>query len=91
MQLSLPEALLVLVFRAARVGRRANLTAFCARRRIGIPALEAAFAHLEQCGLLSFERGHEQLTLAGLAWAAALSKSHHAQQRPLASCRPLAA
>jgi hypothetical protein len=91
MQLSLSEALLVSVFRAARVGRRANLTAFCARYRIGVPALEGAFAHLDQGGLLSFERGHEQLTLAGLALAAALSKGHRSAQRPLAACRPLAA
>jgi hypothetical protein len=91
MQISLPQALLVLVFRAARVGRRANLTLLCQRRRVGVSALEAAFDELEQSGLLRFTGGLEQLTLEGLAVAAALSKSCREAQRPLASCRPLAA
>jgi hypothetical protein len=91
MQISLPQALLILVFRAARVGRRPNLTLLCRRRRVGIAALEAAVEELEQAGLLRVSAGLEQLTLPGLAVAAALSKSCRDGQRPLASCRPLAA
>ena len=91
MQLTLPQALLVLVFRAARVGRQANLTLFCHRRGVAVSTLEAAFAQLEQRGLVTFAVGMEKLTLEGLAVAAALSKSRSETQRPLACCRPLAA
>ena len=91
MQIKLSQALLVLVFRAARVGRRANLTLFCRRCGVALPALEAAFAELEERGLLTFARGEERLTLEGLAIGAALSKSWSETQRLLASCRPLAA
>jgi hypothetical protein len=91
MQITLPQALLVLVFRAARVGRQANLTRFCQRRRVDAEALAAAFAQLEARGLLTLNHGEERLTLEGLALGAALSKSCSETQRPLASCRPLAA
>ncbi len=91
MQLSVTEALLILVFRAARHGRRPNLTAFCARRGVGVAELEQAFERLEQRGLLSFDSRGESLTLQGLALGAALSRRASARQRPLASCRPLAA
>jgi DNA-binding IclR family transcriptional regulator len=91
MQMSVAEALLVLVFRSARVGRRPNLTAFCRRSRLSVAALQRAFDALEQRGLLSFNAEGESLTLQGLAVATALSaRSRHAR-RPLASCRPLAA
>jgi hypothetical protein len=91
MQLSLSHAVLVLVFRSAKVGRRPNLTAFCERRRIGVSALQRAFDELEAGGLLSFSPEGESLTLQGLALAAALSKRASQQHRPLASCRPMAA
>jgi hypothetical protein len=91
MQPTLPEALLVLVFRAARYGRRPNLTAFCARSRCELSELEAAFELLEERGLLAFAPEGERLTLQGLAMGAALSARLSARQRPLASCRGLAA
>lgn len=91
MQMPLPQALLVLVFRSARTGRRPNLTAFCRRSRISVTALQAAFDELEQQGLLSFCPEGERLTLQGLALAAALSRRASQRHRPLASCRSLAA
>ena len=91
MQMSVTQALLVLVFRSARVGRRPNLTAFCQRSRLGVTELQRAFDELEQQGLLSFAQEGERLTLAGLALGAALSRRTRQVQRPLASCRPLAA
>jgi hypothetical protein len=91
MQLTLRHALLVLVFRSAKVGRRPNLTAFCQRRGITVRALQRAFDELEGSGLLSFSPQGETLTLQGLALAAALSKQASSKHRPLVSCRPLAA
>lgn len=93
MQMPVPQALLVLVFRSARTGRRPNLTAFCRRSRISVAQLQAAFDELELAGLLSFSAEGERLTLQGLAVGAALSKraSQRQQHRPLAACRPLAA
>lgn len=91
MQLSLPEAVLVLVFRAARHGRRPNLTAFCARSRTDLVQLENAFDVLDARGLLSFDAEGERLTLEGLALGAALSASLGSERRPLRWCRPLAA
>jgi DNA-binding IclR family transcriptional regulator len=89
--LSLPQLLLVTVFRAARSGRRPNLTAFC--KRVGaMPAeLQGAFDELERAGFLSFCPQGERLTLEGLAVGAALSRRASERHRPLASCRPLAA
>jgi hypothetical protein len=91
MQLSLPEALLVLVFRAARHGRRPNLTAFCARSRTDLARLEAAFEALEAGGLLSLHPEGERLTLQGLAVGASLSARLGTSQKPLRWCRPMAA
>jgi hypothetical protein len=91
MQMPLPQALLVLVFRSARTGRRPNLTAFCRRSQIGVAQLQAAFDELERAGLLSFSPEGEHLTLEGLAVGAALSKRASQRHRPLAACRPLAA
>lgn len=91
MQLSLPEALLVLVFHAARHGRRPNLTAFCARSRVEVGRLEAAFEALESGGLVSLHPEGERLTLQGLAMGAALSARLGTRQKPLRFCRPLAA
>jgi hypothetical protein len=91
MQITLSQALLVLVFRAARIGRQANLTRFCQRCRVDAEALAAAFTQLEQSGLLTLDNGEERLTLEGLALGSALSKSWSETQRLLASCRPLAA
>jgi hypothetical protein len=91
MQMPLPQALLVLVFRSARAGRRPNLTAFCRRTRTSVAALQSAFDELENHGLLSFAADGERLTLQGLALGTALSRAASARQRPLASCRPLAA
>jgi DNA-binding IclR family transcriptional regulator len=91
MQMNVAQALLVLVFRSAKIGRRPNLTAFCQRSRLGVSALQRAFDELEAGGLLSFSPEGERLTLQGLALAAALSKRARQRQRPLASCRPLAA
>lgn len=91
MQLSIPEALLVLVFRAARHGRRPNLTAFCARSHTDVAQLEAAFETLEARGLLSLLPEGERLTLQGLALGAALSARLGTRQRPLRWCRSLAA
>jgi hypothetical protein len=91
MQMSVAEALLIVVFRSARVGRRPNLTAFCRRSRLGVAELQRAFDALEQRGLISFNAEGESLTLEGLAVATALSRRTKHAQRPLASCRPLAA
>lgn len=91
MQLSLDEALLVSVFRAARSGKRANLTLFCRRRGASVEQLAKALARLEGRRLLSLERSGERLTLEGLAVAAALSSRLRRLQRPLAACRSLAA
>jgi DNA-binding IclR family transcriptional regulator len=91
MQMPAPHALLVLIFRSARVGRRPNLTAFCKRTDLTVAALQRAFDQLEQQGLLSFSPEGERLTLQGLAVAASLSRRARRQHRPLASCRPLAA
>ena len=88
--LPLPQALLVLVFRAARCERRPNLTAFCRRRRCSVPELEHAFDRLETEGLICFYPEGERLTLRGLAIAAALAKQT-TLQRPLAHCKALAA
>jgi len=90
MQNTLSESLLVLVFRCARGGRRANLTAFCRRSGASAAQLQAAFDTLELAGLMSLTPEGERLTLQGLAVAAALS-SRRARPRPLASCRSLAA
>jgi hypothetical protein len=91
MQMSVAHALLVLVFRSARVGRRPNLTAFCKRSQLSVAALQGAFDQLEQQGLLSFSPEGERLTLAGLAVASAVSRRASRAHRPLASCRRLAA
>ena len=91
MQMPLPQALLVLVFRSARAGRQPNLTAFCRRSRASVGALQSAFDELEQQGLLSFSPEGERLTLEGLAVGAALSRRNARHTRPLAACRPLAA
>ena len=91
MQLTVPQALLVLVFRSARVGRHPNLTAFCKRSDLSVAALQSAFDQLEQQGLLSFSLEGERLTLQGLAVAAAISRRASRQHRPLAACRSLAA
>ena len=91
MQMPLPQALLVLVFRSARLGRRPNLTAFCRRARASVAQLQAAFDQLEEEGLLSFSPEGERLTLQGLAVGAALSRRGSRQHRPLVACRPLAA
>jgi len=91
MQLSAAQALLVLVFRSARVGRHPNLTAYCKRARLSVAALQSAFDELEQQGLLSFSPQGERLTLEGLALAASLSRRSSRQHRPLAACRALAA
>lgn len=91
MQMPLPQALLVLVFRSARSGRHPNLTAFCRRSAISVDALQRAFDELEQQGLLSFTAEGERLTLQGLALGAALSRRTRRAHRPLVSCRSLAA
>jgi hypothetical protein len=89
--MSLPEILLVLVFRAARSGRRPHLTALCRRTRCKVTDLEKSFELLEQRGLLWFDARGERLTLAGLALGAALSKASRQRLRPPVSCRSLAA
>jgi hypothetical protein len=91
MQLTVPQSLLVLVFRSARSGRHPNLTAFCRRSGAGVAELQQAFDQLEQQGLLSFSAEGERLTLQGLAVAAALARQASARHRPIASCRALAA
>jgi DNA-binding IclR family transcriptional regulator len=91
MQMPVTQALLVLIFRSARVGRRPNLTAFCKRADLTVAALQRSFDQLEQQGLLSFSPEGERLTLQGLAVAASLSRRAPRQHRPLASCRSLAA
>jgi hypothetical protein len=91
MQMPLPQALLVLVFRSARAGRRPNLTAFCRRARTSVAGLQRAFDQLEEAGLLSFGPTGEQLTLQGLAVAAALARRTSRTVKPLAACGPLAA
>lgn len=85
------QALLVSVFRSARVGRRPNLTAFCKHRGTSVAALQAAFDELEAAGLLVFNPEGERLTLEGLAVAASLSRAATRRRRPIATCRPLAA
>ncbi len=89
--MTIVQALLVTVFRAARVGRRPNLTAFCKRGGASVAQLQAAFDQLEAEGLLSSTPEGEQLTLQGLAVAAALSRAVERRRRALAACRPLAA
>ncbi len=91
MQLTLPQSLLVLIFRSARGGRRPNLTAFCKRSGAGVAELQQAFDQLEQQALLSFSAEGEQLTLEGLAVAASLARRASASHRPIARCRALAA
>lgn len=85
------QALLVLVFRSARAGRRPNLTAFCKRFRLSVEQLQHALDDLEQQGLLRISPRGESLTLPGLAAAAALSRSMTKRHRPLVSCRSIAA
>lgn len=85
------QALLVAVFRSARVGRRPNLTAFCQRSGVSVSELRTAFDRLESEGLVAFNPQGESLTLRGLAVAAALSRAASRRHRPLAACRPLAA
>jgi DNA-binding IclR family transcriptional regulator len=93
MQMTIVQGLLVLVYRSARVGRRANLTAFCQRTGASAAELQAAFDRLEAQGLISFNQQGERLTLEGLAVAAALAlaQRQQARARPLAACRSLAA
>ncbi len=91
MQMPLPQALLVLVFRSARSGRCPNLTAFCRRSGTTVHALQRAFDELEQQGLISFSPQGERLTLQGLAWGAALARRANRAHRPLVACRSLAA
>jgi len=91
MQLTLPQSLLILVFRSARAGRHPNLTAFCKRSRASVAELQRAFDELEQQGLLSFSPEGERLTLQGLAVGASLARSLSARHRPVVSCRKLAA
>ena len=91
MQLTLPQLLLVSVFRSARAGRHPNLTAFCRRSGASAADLQRAFDQLEGQALLSFSAEGERLTLQGLAIGAALARSLRAGQRPVASCRRLAA
>ncbi len=91
MQMPLPQALLVLVFRSARAGRYPNLSAFCKRFGASVAALQGAFDELEQRGLLTFSNQGERLTLPGLALGAALSRRASRVHRPLVSCRSLAA
>lgn len=81
----------MLVFRAARLNRRANLTTFCRRSGTSPEALRRAFEALEQRGLVSLDGQNERLTLAGLAFAAALAARLRAGRPPLVACRPLAA
>jgi ribosomal protein S19E (S16A) len=91
MQMPITQALLVLIFRCARAGRRPNLTAFCRRHALRVAQLQAAFDQLEHAGLVSFSPQGEQLTLEGLAIAASLSRRVSASLRPLVSSRRLAA
>ncbi len=91
MQMSLPETLLVQVFRSARAGRRTNLTTLRRRAGVSLKELEQAFSLLEKSGLLTLGPAGESLTLAGLATAAGLAASARERQRPLAVCRRLAA
>ena len=91
MQTTVSEALLILVFRCARSGRRPNLTAFCKRSGATVAELQHAFDALERQGLLSFTQAGERLTLEGLTVGAALSRRASARHRPLAACRRLAA
>jgi DNA-binding IclR family transcriptional regulator len=91
MQMTIVQALLVAVYRSARVGRRANLTAFCKRSGATPQALQSAFDRLEAEGLVTFNPEGERLTLQGLAVAAALARAANRRHRPLAACRPLAA
>lgn len=86
-----PQALLVLIFRCARVGRQPNLTAFCRRFGLSVDHLQKAFDQLEKQGLIALSPRGESLTLQGLAVAAGLSRRVQVRQRPLASCRSAAA
>lgn len=88
---TLAEALLVLVFRCARSGRRPNLTAFCRREAVSADQLQGAFELLEARGLLRITPQGESLTLQGLALSAALCRARSARPRPLVACRRLAA
>jgi len=91
MQMTLPETLLLQVFRSARVGRRPNLTALRRRAGASLEALEQAFRLLERNGLLTLGPAGETLSLPGLATAAALAARARDRHRPLAACRRLAA
>ncbi|MDF3065309.1 MAG: hypothetical protein K0R38_910 [Polyangiaceae bacterium] len=91
MQMPVTQALLVLVFRGARAGKKPNLTAFCRRFGLSVSQLQHAFDQLEHAELLSFSARGESLTLKGLAVAASLSRGVKVTQRPLASCRSAAA
>jgi hypothetical protein len=88
--MTVPQALLVLVFRCARAGKQPNLTAFCKRFGLSVPQLQEAFDELELAELLSFSARGESLTLKGLAVAASLSRRVKSKQRPLAACRSAA-
>jgi hypothetical protein len=91
MQMPAHQALLVLVFRSARAGRRPNLTAFCKRFSLSVEQLQRAFDQLEQQGLLRISPQGESLTLPGLAVAASLARTMSKRHRPLVSCRNIAA
>jgi hypothetical protein len=91
MQITPAQALLVLVFRCARVGKKPNLTAFCKRFGLTAMQLQQAFDRLESQELLTFSPRGESLTLKGLAVAASLSRRVQVKQRPLAACRADAA
>lgn len=90
MQMSVPQALLVLVFRCSRAGKQPNLTSFCERFALSVPELQHAFDELELAGLMSFSARGESLTLPGLAVAAALSRRAQGKQRPVAASRSAA-
>lgn len=91
MQITPAQALLVLVFRCARAGKKPNLTAFCKRFGLSVAQLQQAFDRLEGEELLTFSPRGESLTLKGLAVAASLSRRVQVKQRPLATCRADAA
>ena len=91
MQLSLPQALLVLVFRAAHHSRPLDLPTFSRRSGASPGIIARALEGLEGRGFLTLHRGAPRLTLGGLALAASLSARVSRQARPLARCRPLAA
>jgi DNA-binding MarR family transcriptional regulator len=91
MQMTTVQALLVLIYRSARIGRRPNLTAFCERGQVSLAELQAALDRLEEGGLIAFNQQGERLTLEGLAVAAALAGASSRRQRSPQACRPLAA